>query len=115
MGYWKKRLVGVKDVRGKEKWDEDVEFLYGGYEEVKKEKEVLDFDEMVYGCYEMVKENGDLVSGYEKRFGYFLIEEFEDMNKVEYKIMKMVSEECKKLCVVGDDDDSIYVFGGRDV
>ncbi|USL43199.1 ATP-dependent helicase [Priestia megaterium] len=114
IGYWKNTLVGVKDVRPKDKWEQDVHFLYRRYEEVKKQKQLFDFDDMLYGCYEMLKQNPDLLTRYQKRFRYFLIDEFQDINKVQYKIMKMLSEDSKNLCVVGDDDQSIYAFRGSD-
>lgn len=51
---------------------------------------------------------------YQNRFHYFLIDEFQDINNVQYELMKMLSDKTKNVCAVGDDDQSIYAFRGSD-
>ncbi|MFC3884446.1 ATP-dependent helicase [Bacillus songklensis] len=114
ISYWKNTLTGVRDVRPSSQWEEQVHYLYKHYEERKRKEKMFDFDDMLYGCYTMLKENPSLLARYQERLGYFLIDEFQDINKVQYEIMKMLSAESKNLCAVGDDDQSIYAFRGSD-
>jgi DNA helicase II / ATP-dependent DNA helicase PcrA len=112
ISYWKNTLLTPKDVAPQSQWEERVSYLYKRYEELKTERGQFDFDDMLLGCYEMLLENPDLLARYQERFHYFLIDEFQDINKVQYEIMKMLSNHTKNLCVVGDDDQSIYAFRG---
>ncbi|TYR79484.1 ATP-dependent helicase [Priestia megaterium] len=114
IGFWKNTLVSVQAVHPKDEWEERTHYLYRRYEEMKKQKQLFDFDDMLYGCYTMLKQNPELLARYQQRFRYFLIDEFQDINKVQYNIMKMLSADSKNLCVVGDDDQSIYAFRGSD-
>lgn len=114
IGYWKNTLIGVRDVRPQDQWEERVHYLYKRYEEMKKRDGLFDFDDMLYGCYQTLLENPALLARYQQRFRYFLIDEFQDINKVQYEIIKLLSRESKNLCVVGDDDQSIYAFRGSD-
>jgi DNA helicase II / ATP-dependent DNA helicase PcrA len=112
ISYWKNTLLTPKNVQPQNQWEERTSYLYQRYEEIKQERGLFDFDDMLLGCYEMLIENPNLLERYQKRFRYFLIDEFQDINKVQYEIMKMLSNHTKNLCVVGDDDQSIYAFRG---
>ncbi|WP_110113406.1 ATP-dependent helicase [Bacillus sp. CGMCC 1.16541] len=114
ISYWKNTLLDVKDVRPTDQWEERVHYLYKHYEQTKKQRHVFDFDDMLYGCYDMLVHNPELLERYQNRLQYFLIDEFQDINKVQYEIMKLLSAKSKNICVVGDDDQSIYAFRGSD-
>ena len=89
-------------------------FFVQDYEKVKTEQQFFDFDDMLVGCYSLFRENPTLLEKYQNRFQYFLIDEFQDINKVQYELIKMLSAKSKNLCAVGDDDQSIYAFRGSD-
>ncbi|MDQ0245263.1 DNA helicase-2/ATP-dependent DNA helicase PcrA [Bacillus fengqiuensis] len=112
ISYWKNTLTAVQDVRPASQWEERVHYLYKHYEMKKQREKLFDFDDMLYGCYTMLKENPSLLARYQERLRYFLIDEFQDINKVQYEIMKMLSAGSANLCAVGDDDQSIYAFRG---
>jgi DNA helicase II / ATP-dependent DNA helicase PcrA len=112
ISYWKNTLVTVKDVKANNQWEERVAYLYKRYEEIKQERGQFDFDDMLIGCYEMLIEHPALLSHYQERFRYFLIDEFQDINQVQYEIMKLLCAHTENICVVGDDDQSIYAFRG---
>ncbi|WP_338449012.1 ATP-dependent helicase [Niallia oryzisoli] len=114
IGYWKSSLLTPKQVKAETNWDEKVLFLYERYEQFKRQKELFDFDDMLTGCYQLFQEESDLLERYQNRFDYFLIDEFQDVNKVQYELIKMLSAVKKNVCVVGDDDQSIYAFRGSD-
>jgi DNA helicase-2/ATP-dependent DNA helicase PcrA len=114
ISYWKNTLTGIRDVRPADQWEERVHHLYKHYETTKQKQGLFDFDDMLYGCYAMLRENPSLLARYQQRLRYFLIDEFQDINKVQYEIMKMLSSDSANICAVGDDDQSIYAFRGSD-
>ncbi|MGX1900594.1 UvrD-helicase domain-containing protein [Thermolongibacillus altinsuensis] len=114
ISYWKNTLTPVHSLSPKNEWEEHVIYLYTKYEEIKRMRGQFDFDDMLIGCYEMLHENHDLLMRYQERFRYFLIDEFQDINKVQYEIVKLLSSHTNHICVVGDDDQAIYAFRGSD-
>jgi DNA helicase II / ATP-dependent DNA helicase PcrA len=114
IGFWKNSLLLPHEVKTESKWEEQVAFLYKKYEETKKKNELFDFDDMLVGCYQLFSENPSLLERYQQRFQYFLIDEFQDINKVQYELIKLLSRIHKNVIAVGDDDQSIYAFRGSD-
>ncbi|KMJ58192.1 ATP-dependent DNA helicase Rep [Bacillus sp. LL01] len=111
IGYWKNNMQTPKMIKAEGKLEEQFQSLYQDYEDWKKEKNVFDFDDMLLGCYELLLENPALLAKYQERFQYFLIDEFQDVNKVQYETMKLLAKS-GNICAVGDDDQSIYAFRG---
>lgn len=114
IGYWKNTLKAPMDITPCDKWEEQALTLYQYYEEQKKQRGQFDFDDMLVKCYEMLNENPHLLEMYQKRFHYFLIDEFQDINPVQYKLMKLLSSHMNNICGVGDDDQTIYSFRGSE-
>lgn len=67
---------------------------------------------MAQGCYELFQSRPDILAQYQNRFSHILIDEFQDINPVQYNIMQMIASPENNLCCVGDDDQSIYAFRG---
>ncbi|WP_404350758.1 ATP-dependent helicase [Sutcliffiella horikoshii] len=111
IGYWKNNMQTPKAIKPTSKLEEQFQSLYQDYEDWKREKNVFDFDDMLLGCYELLMENPALLAKYQERFQYFLIDEFQDINKVQYETMKLLAKS-GNICAVGDDDQSIYAFRG---
>ena len=86
--------------------------FYEGYEKKLRMGSLLDFDDMLVFCYELLKERKDILAMWQKRYPYILIDEFQDINKVQYEIVKLLTGPEKNLFIVGDDDQSIYRFRG---
>lgn len=114
IGYWKNSLISHDKVRPESSWEEKVAQLYTQYERAKENDGLFDFDDMLTGCYTLFQHDSVLLENYQNRFQYFLIDEFQDINKVQYELMKMLSAKSKNVCAVGDDDQSIYAFRGSD-
>ncbi len=114
IGLWKNTLQFPGQVRAESAWEEKVALLYRDYEGVKEKNGLFDFDDMLIGCHQLFKEQPQLLEQYQNRFDYFLIDEFQDINKVQYELMKMLSLRTRNVCAVGDDDQSIYAFRGSD-
>lgn len=86
--------------------------IYRMYQEKLTQSGLLDFDDMlVYTC-ELLSERPDILAGWRRRFRYILIDEFQDINQIQYDIIKMLAAPENNLFVVGDDDQSIYRFRG---
>ncbi|WP_070119716.1 UvrD-helicase domain-containing protein [Bacillus marinisedimentorum] len=114
IGYWKNSRMLPADIKPDDQWEERAAFLYKRYEEAKKQKGWFDFDDMLSGCYELLSENKELLEKYQQRFQYFLIDEFQDINRIQYDIIKLLSSHTGNVCAVGDDDQSIYGFRGSE-
>ncbi|WP_302630150.1 ATP-dependent helicase [uncultured Eubacterium sp.] len=85
------------------------------YEEYEKELAAgnkIDFDDILLKCYEMLKNNRELCEKWQEIFEYILVDEFQDINRVQYEIIKLLAEPQNNIFIVGDDDQSIYGFRG---
>lgn len=78
------------------------------------ENNALDFDDLLYYVYKLFVNSEQILEKYRERYKYILIDEFQDTNKVQYKIFKMLGEKYRNIFVVGDDDQSIYGWRGAD-
>ena len=73
---------------------------------------MLDFDDMLVMCYELLSQRPDILAGWQKRFRYILIDEFQDINQIQYDTIRLLATPENNLFIVGDDDQSIYRFRG---
>lgn len=73
---------------------------------------LIDFDDMLVYCYELLSQRADILKMWQTQFEYILIDEFQDCNKIQYDIMRMLAKPENNLFIVGDDDQSIYRFRG---
>lgn len=86
--------------------------IYEGYEKRLREENLIDFDDMLVFCYELLREREDIRTLWQNKFQHILIDEFQDINKVQYEIVRMLAGKGDHLFIVGDDDQSIYRFRG---
>lgn len=86
--------------------------IYKGYQARVQKNHCLDFDDMVMYTYELFKARPDILARWQQRFRYILIDEFQDINRLQYENVKMLAKPENNLFVVGDDDQSIYGFRG---
>jgi len=84
------------------------------YEYRKKSLHKIDFDDMITNCYDLLKKDENALLRWRKRFRYILIDEFQDINPMQYEIVKMLAEPHHNIFAVGDEDQSIYSFRGAD-
>ena len=86
--------------------------LYAGYEDKMRRAGLIDFDDMMVLCLELFTERKDILSAWQRRYRYILIDEFQDINRLEYEIVRMLAKPEDNLFIVGDDDQSIDRFRG---
>ena len=88
--------------------------LRQAYEQCCRKRWLLDFDDILIYCYRLLMEDSRMRGRWQSRFRYILIDEFQDINDVQYQIIKLLSANYENLFVVGDDDQAIYSFRGAD-
>jgi DNA helicase-2/ATP-dependent DNA helicase PcrA len=85
------------------------------YQKRLKESNALDFDDLVYTAVKLLRDYSEIREYYQRKFRYVLVDEFQDTNKLQYKLVSLLSGGYKNLCVVGDDDQGIYKFRGATI
>lgn len=112
ISYVKGEMISLSYYHSSNCSDELFAQIYEGYEKRLREENLIDFDDMLVFCYELLKERKDILAMWKKKFQYILIDEFQDINKVQYEIVRMLAGKGEHLFIVGDDDQSIYRFRG---
>lgn len=92
--------------------DEAFQKIMAEYDRVLRESGKIDFDDMLVLTYELFKERPDLLKKWQEKFKYILIDEFQDINKAQYEVVRLLAAPANNLFIVGDDDQSIYRFRG---
>ena len=88
---------------------------YTTYQKRLEEADAMDFDDLLFQTVRLFQENDDVLEHYQNRFEYIMIDEYQDTNHAQYLFAKLLSEKHSNLCVVGDDDQSIYKFRGATI
>ncbi len=86
--------------------------FYRGYEAGLREAGLLDFDDMLRLCDELLRARPDILAAWQRKFQYILVDEFQDINRIQYQVIRMLAAPENNLFIVGDDDQSIYRFRG---
>ncbi len=89
--------------------------IYGQYEAALKRANALDFDDLLVRPIELFTSQPDVLAGYQERWRYVHIDEYQDTNHAQYQIARMLAGKHENICVVGDDAQSIYAFRGADI
>ena len=91
---------------------EDFRTIMRMYEDYKSENGKIDFDDMLSKCYELITNDESILQNWQNKYPYILVDEFQDINKVQYECIKLLAAPKYNLFIVGDDDQSIYQFRG---
>lgn len=86
--------------------------FFGSYQQSLRRQRLLDFDDMMLYTYQLFKERPDILKAWQNKFRYILVDEFQDVNRLQYEIVRMLAAPEDNLFIVGDDDQSIYHFRG---
>ena len=89
--------------------------IYARYEERLKKANALDFDDLLIKTLELFVQHPPVLESYQRRFEYILVDEYQDTNSAQYQLVRLLAGEKRNLCVVGDDDQSIYGWRGADI
>ena len=89
--------------------------VYELYQKRLREADAMDFDDLLGNTVELFRQCPDVLEYYQNRFRYIMVDEYQDTNQVQYEFVRLLAEKSKNLCVVGDDDQSIYKFRGATI
>jgi len=113
----KTSFINAEDfkLQAREYIEKVVSSVYSGYEAFLKLNNSLDFDDLIFLTVKLLKEHEDVAYYYSNKFKYLLVDEYQDINMMQYQLIKLLSKIHRRLTVVGDDDQSIYSFRGASV
>ena len=94
---------------------ERIAHIYKSYREELRKNNALDFDDLLLEAVRVLKVAADVRERYQRRYRYLLVDEYQDTNRPQYELMKLLAGEQKNVCAVGDEDQSIYSWRGADI
>lgn len=96
-------------------YNRNVGEIYALYEKRLKANNALDFDDLIVKTVKLFKSDPEVLDYYQRKFKYIFVDEFQDTNKIQYELVKLLSDRYRNICVVGDPDQSIYRWRGADI
>lgn len=96
-------------------WLSQIAQVYAIYQDRLQRNSALDFDDLIYKTVELLKDREDVLNFYRGKFKYIMVDEYQDTSKAQYELIKMLALGHQNICVVGDDDQSIYGWRGADI
>ncbi len=114
----KNELVGTKEFRlqaGGDYLRQKAADVYEEYERQLRANNALDFDDLLVKTVQLYQTQADVLASYQNRFRYIMVDEYQDTNTVQFELVKLLASGYRNLCVVGDDDQSIYKFRGANI
>ena len=103
-------FLGSKDPNS-----ERVAHIFKAYQDELRKNNALDFDDLLLEAVRLLKASGEVRERYQRRYQYLLVDEYQDTNRPQYELMKLLAGEHKNVCAVGDEDQSIYSWRGADI
>ena len=115
---WKNKMISVEDKEaesGGRYREERMARLYREYQKRLMAANAMDFDDLLLNAVKLFEENPDVLAKWRDRFRYVMVDEYQDTNPAQFRFVQLLAEEHRNLCVVGDDDQSIYRFRGAEI
>lgn len=115
---FKDKLQFPKDIEASEYYDSRMKIIIQAYEEYQKRlkaSNAMDFDDLIFYTVKLFEDSKEVLEYYQNRFKYIMVDEYQDTNKAQYKFVSLISKKSNNICVVGDDDQSIYRFRGATI
>ena len=114
----KNEMLSPKDYLAEEPWDygrQQFCRIYAEYEKTLQKNNALDFDDLLLKTVELFKTQPAILESYQDKFLYIMVDEYQDTNTVQFALIRLLAEKHRNICVVGDDDQSIYKFRGANI
>lgn len=114
---WKNRMVtpDMAQAQARLRFEHDIVKAYRRYQERLSQNQALDFDDILFKTVQLFQHRPEVLRNFQERIHYILIDEYQDVNPVQYELVRLLAGQRRNLCAVGDDDQSIYAFRGADV
>ncbi len=103
-------FLGSKDPNS-----ERIAHIFKAYQDELLKNNAMDFDDLLLDAVRVLKASGEVRERYQRRYKYLLVDEYQDTNRPQYELMKLLADEHKNVCAVGDEDQSIYSWRGADI
>ena len=107
--------VSDKEKEAASRQDELIAEVYRAYEEALFKNNALDFDDLLIKTVELFEKAPEVLDSYQERLRYIMVDEYQDTNRIQFRLVELLASKYRNLCVVGDDDQSIYKFRGADI
>ncbi len=113
----KRLAVGPEEfaLRNQSFYDEKTSSVYNLYETEMRKANALDFGDLLFKTYEVMRMYPDILDNYRAQFPFVMVDEYQDTNRIQYLLVKALCDQHRNLCVVGDEDQSIYSWRGADI
>lgn len=116
ISHFKDNLIGYEQVEPAEDYYEViVAKIYKLYQQKLFKAGAMDFDDIIFNTVKLFENNPDVLDHYSNLYRYIMVDEYQDTNKAQFELISLLSEKYKNICVVGDDDQSIYKFRGATI
>ena len=121
IGFLKNNAISAVEFKDSEFFDEDsdydlaAEYVYHFYQDKLEFYNAVDFDDILFLAVKLFEQNPDVAKKYSERFKYIMIDEYQDTNGLQFEFVQGLTSTHNNICVVGDDDQSIYAFRGADI
>ncbi len=118
IGRAKDELIGPEtymEVNGSDYRLKNIAEIYGLYQKKLKQNNAVDFDDIIAHTIKLLEKNPPVLDYYRKKFTYILVDEYQDTNTAQYHLISLLAQKHRNLCVVGDDDQSVYGFRGANI
>lgn len=117
MSFAKNELISPEDYKevAQGNLQEALSLIYPKYENILRENNALDFDDLITKTIRLFRDYNEVAKKYSRRFKYILVDEYQDTNHAQYRLVKRLASKHKNICVVGDDDQSIYSWRGATI
>lgn len=114
---YKSKLLGVGEAnrQARNYFEEKAAQVYESYQKKLKTNNAVDFDDLLLLTVRLFKEHPDILQKYQDRFRYIMVDEYQDTNHAQYVLVNLLAQKHQNICVVGDDDQSIYAFRQADI
>ena len=115
---YKDKMLTPKDMKAQANYDSRLRHIAEAYELYQQRmltSDAMDFDDLICYTIRLFEQNEDVLDYYHRRFKYIMVDEYQDTNKSQYRLISLLSRKRNNLCVVGDDDQSIYRFRGATI
>jgi DNA helicase-2/ATP-dependent DNA helicase PcrA len=117
ISFWKNQMTAVsealREARGP--WEQKAALVYSRYDKRLRETGAVDFDDLLLMVVRLFGEVPEVLAHYRRLWRHLLVDEYQDTNRAQYRIIRLLSEEHRNICVVGDSDQSIYKWRGADI
>ncbi|HSR25098.1 MAG TPA: UvrD-helicase domain-containing protein [Candidatus Eisenbacteria bacterium] len=104
-----------EDITGRRAADRALRLVYERYQALSRDSNGMDFDDLLLNLVQLLGTEAEVLAEWRARFDHVLVDEYQDTNRVQYRLLRLLCDEHRNLAVVGDDDQSIYAFRGADV